>query len=98
MAITGVMRQWTDVLLAPADQAPHLLQAAALGVLQPGALTVTLLAGALLASLCRRFWQHPDPAWRLAAGPILAWHRVVWDKVFPVGIFQHGGWIKTTIF
>ena len=70
MAITGVMRQWTDVLLAPADQAPHLVQAAALGVLQPGALTVTLLAGALLASLCRRFWQHPDPAWRLAASAI----------------------------
>ena len=67
MAITGVMRRWTDVLLAPPDQAPHLLQAAALGVMQPMALTVTLLAGGLLVSLCRRFWRHPDPAWRLAA-------------------------------
>ena len=67
MAITGVMRHWTEVLLAPSDQAPLQLQAAALEVLQPVPLAITLLAGALLLSLCRRFWRHPDPAWRLAA-------------------------------
>jgi hypothetical protein len=70
MAITGVMQRWTDVLLAPPDQAPHLLHAAASGVLQPGPLSVTVLAGALLVSLCLRFWHHPDPAWRLAASAI----------------------------
>ena len=67
MAVTGVMRHWTEVLLAPADQAALQLQAAAQGVVQPVPLAVTLLAGALLLGLCRRFWQHPDPAWRLAA-------------------------------
>lgn len=67
MAITGVMRHWTEVLLAPTHQAPLQLQAAALEVMQPMPLAVTLLAGALLLGLCRRFWQHPDPAWRLAA-------------------------------
>ena len=67
MAITGVMRHWTEVLLAPAQQAPLQLQAAALEVMQPLPLTVTLVAGVLLLALCRRFWQHPDPAWRLAA-------------------------------
>ena len=70
MAITGVMQHWTDVLLAPVDQAADLLQAAALGVLQPFPLSVTLLAGALLLTLCRRYWNHPDPAWRLAASAI----------------------------
>jgi hypothetical protein len=70
MAITGVMQHWTDVLLAPVDQAADLLHAAALGVLQPFPLSVTLLAGALLLNLCRRYWSHPDPAWRLAASAI----------------------------
>ena len=70
MAITGVMRHWTGVLLAPVDQAADLLQTAAMGVLQPIPLSVTLLAGALLLNLCRRYWNHPDPAWRLAASAI----------------------------
>jgi hypothetical protein len=67
MAITGVMRQWVAVLQAPLDQAAPLLQAAALNVLQPLPLAVVLLAGTLLLGLCRRYWHHPDPAWRLAA-------------------------------
>jgi hypothetical protein len=70
MAITGVMRHWREVLLAPADQAALQLQAAALEVLQPLPLAVTLVAGALLLVLCTRFWLHPDPAWRLAASAI----------------------------
>ncbi len=70
MAITGVMQHWTSVLLAPVDQAPVLLQRAALGVLEPIPLSVTLLAGALLLNLCRRYWNHPDPARRLAASAI----------------------------
>jgi hypothetical protein len=67
MAITGVMQRWTDVLQAPIDQAALELHQAAMGVLQPFPLAVTLLAGTLLIGLCRRYWQHPDPAWRLAA-------------------------------
>ena len=70
MAITGVMRHWREVLLAPADQAALQLQNAALEVLQPLPLAMTLLAGAMLLGLCRRFWQHPDPSWRLAASAI----------------------------
>lgn len=67
MAITGVMRHWTEVLQAPLDQAAPLLQQAALGVLAPLPLAVTLLTATLLLGLCRRFWNDPDPAWRLAA-------------------------------
>lgn len=67
MAITGVMRQWVAVLQAPLDQAAPLLHAAALRVLQPLPLAVVILAGTLLLGLCRRYWHHPDPAWRLAA-------------------------------
>ena len=67
MAITGVMRHWTEVLSAPIDQATLLLQQAALGVLEPIPLGVTLLAGAVLVNLCRRYWHHPDGAWRVAA-------------------------------
>ena len=70
MAITGVMRRWTAVLQAPVEQAAEQLQAAALGVLQPIPLVVTLLAATLLLSLCQRFWHHPEPAWRLAASAI----------------------------
>ncbi len=67
MAITGVMRHWTEVLNAPIDQATALLHQAALGVLEPMPLGVTLLAGAVLLNLCRRYWHHPDGAWRVAA-------------------------------
>ena len=67
MAITGVMRRWTEVLQAPLEQAAPLLHDAALGVLRPIPLLVVLVAGTLLLGLCRRYWHHPDPAWRLAA-------------------------------
>jgi hypothetical protein len=67
MAITGVMQRWTDVLQAPVDQAAALLQQAAFGVLAPLPLSTTLLAAVLLTRLCRHYWNHPDPAWRLAA-------------------------------
>jgi hypothetical protein len=70
MAITGVMQRWTDVLNAPLDQASVLLHQAALQVLQPLPLTITLVAGSLLIRLCQRTWQHPDPAWRLAASAV----------------------------
>ncbi|MEY3751083.1 MAG: hypothetical protein RLZZ11_117 [Cyanobacteriota bacterium] len=70
MALTGVMQRWTEVLNAPLDQAALLLHQAALQVMQPFPLAITLLAGALLIQLCRRTWQHPDPAWRLAASAV----------------------------
>jgi hypothetical protein len=70
MAVTGVMGSWTSVLLAPLDQAPLLLQQAALGVLEPLPLAVTLLTATALTALCRRFWQDPDPAWQLAASAV----------------------------
>jgi hypothetical protein len=67
MAITGVMQRWTVVLQAPVNQAPLQLHEAALCVLRPIPLTLTLLAATLLVGLCRRYWSDPDPAWRLAA-------------------------------
>ena len=70
MAITGVMGSWTHVLQAPIEQAPALLQQAALGVLQPLPLAVTLLTGTGLSALCRCYWNHPDPAWRLGASAV----------------------------
>ena len=70
MAVTGVMGSWIGVLQAPIDQAPVLLQQAALRVLQPLALGVTLLTGTALTALCRCYWNHPDPAWRLGASAV----------------------------
>ena len=70
MALTGVMQRWTQVLEAPLDQAALELQRAALGVLEPLPLLATLAAATLLIGQCRRFWHHPDPAWRLAASAI----------------------------
>jgi hypothetical protein len=70
MALTGVMGWWVQVLEAPIDQAPQLLQQAALGVLQPLPLAITACAGVLLTSLCWRTWDHADPAWRLAASAL----------------------------
>ncbi|MFM7652015.1 MAG: DUF3120 domain-containing protein [Vulcanococcus sp.] len=70
MAITGVMGCWTTVLQAPIEQAPALLQQAALGVLQPLPLAVTLLTGLGLTALCRRTWSHQDPAWRVGASAV----------------------------
>jgi hypothetical protein len=70
MAITGVMAHWREVLLAPLDQAAPLLHQAALGVLEPLPLAVVGLAGCGLIGLCRHYWNHPDPAWRLAASAL----------------------------
>lgn len=70
MALTGVMGHWIAVLeAAPADAALRLQQAAQ-GVLEPLPLAVVSLAGTALAALCRRYWSHPDPAWRLAASAL----------------------------
>ena len=70
MAITGVMRSWTLVLEAPLADAAALLHQAALGVLAPLPLGVVTLAALVLVGLCRRCWNHPDPAWRLAASAL----------------------------
>ena len=70
MAITGVMAHWREVLLAPLDQAAPLLHQAALSVLEPLPLAVVGLAGCGLIGLCRHYWSHPDPAWRLAASAL----------------------------
>ncbi len=70
MAITGVMGHWREVLLAPLDQAAALLHQAALGVLQPLPLSIVGLAACGLIGLCRHYWHHPDPAWRLAASAL----------------------------
>ncbi len=70
MAITGVMTHWREVLLAPLDQAAPLLHQAALDVLQPLPLAIVGLAGCGLIGLCRHYWSHPDPAWRLAASAL----------------------------
>ncbi len=70
MAITGVMTHWREVLLAPLDQAAPLLHQAALDVLQPLPLAIVGLAGCGLIGLCRHYWRHPDPAWRLAASAL----------------------------
>ena len=70
MAITGVMTHWREVLLAPMDQAAPLLHQAALSVLEPLSLAVVGLAGCGLIGLCRHYWSHPDPAWRLAASAL----------------------------
>jgi len=70
MALTGVMGHWIAVLeAAPADAALRLQQAAQ-GVLEPLPLAAVSLAGTALAALCRRYWSHPDPAWRLAASAL----------------------------
>jgi hypothetical protein len=70
MAITGVMTHWREVLLAPLDQAAPLLHQAALDVLQPLPLAIVGLAGCGLIGLCRHYWSHPNPAWRLAASAL----------------------------
>ena len=70
MAITGVISHWREVLLAPLDQAAPLLHQAALDVLQPLPLAIVGLAACGLIGLCRHYWSHPDPAWRLAASAL----------------------------
>ena len=70
MAITGVMAHWREVLLAPLDQAAPLLHQAALDVLEPLPLAIVGLAACGLIGLCRHYWRHPDPAWRLAASAL----------------------------
>ncbi len=70
MAITGVMGHWVAVLEAAPAEAALRLQQAAQGVLEPIPLAAVSLAGTALAALCRRYWSHGDPAWRLAASAL----------------------------
>ncbi|MFM7085950.1 MAG: DUF3120 domain-containing protein [Cyanobium sp.] len=57
MAITGVIHLWPEVLQAPLNQAPPLLQAAALRVLQPLPLATVCAAAAVLLLISRQLWS-----------------------------------------
>lgn len=57
MAVTGLMQLWPQVLRAPLQEAPLLLQTAGLMVLRPIPLAVVVLAAALLLLLTRLLWQ-----------------------------------------
>lgn len=69
MAISGVMGFWPEVVSAPLQEAPLLLQAAAAAVLRPLPLATVLLSGALLLLVCRALWQRGEIA-RVAAAAL----------------------------
>jgi hypothetical protein len=79
MAISGVMGFWPEVVSAPLQDAPLLLQAAAAAVLEPLPLAVVLLSGALLLLVCRALWQRGEIA-RVAAAALAT--TVVVDGLF----------------
>lgn len=69
MAISGVMPLWPTILAAPLSEAPVLLQAAALAVMQPVPLVVIGLSALLLVLLSRRL-RRSGPAGALAAATL----------------------------
>jgi hypothetical protein len=69
MAISGVMGFWPEVVSAPLQEAPLLLQAAAATVLQPLPLAMVLLSSALLLLVCRALWPLGEVA-RVAAAAL----------------------------
>jgi hypothetical protein len=71
IAATGLMDLWPQVLQAPLMEAPLLLQAAALRVLQPWPLALTALSAVLMLLLCLRLWRRGGP-WRVSAATLAA--------------------------
>ncbi len=69
MALSGVMALWPQVVSAPLPEAPQLLQAAAMAVLQPLPLALVLLCGSLLLATCLALWQSGAVA-RVAAATL----------------------------
>jgi hypothetical protein len=69
MALSGVMSMWPKVVNSPLQEAPQLLQTAAMSVLQPLPLTLVLLSGALLLGTCQALWRH-GPIARVAAATL----------------------------
>ena len=79
VALTGVMQYWPDVVSAPFDQAPGLLHAAGLHLLQPAPLLGLGLAAALILIVGRRLSQA-DQSWRMAGAVLVT---TVWvDGLF----------------
>jgi len=69
MAASGVMNLWPRVLEAPLSEAPLLLHAAALQVLQPLPLALVTVSAALLLRLCRWLWRRGGP-WQVSAATL----------------------------
>jgi hypothetical protein len=70
MAAGGLMPFWPQVLAAGPDQAPALLQQAAVAALHPLPLTLTLLAGFVLVWLCVSLWRRGDRESLVAAATL----------------------------
>ena len=79
MALTGVMKDWPAVVSAPFDQAPGLLHAAGLQLLNPAPLLAVGLAAALILMLGRRLSQAGE-TWCMAGAVLVT---TVWvDGLF----------------
>ncbi len=66
MLLSGVMEQWPQVLSVPLQEAPALLQAAAMAVLRPLPLAVVATSAGLLLGLAGWLWNRGQ-AGRVAA-------------------------------
>jgi len=69
MALTGVMPLWPAVVTAPLEDAPQLLQQAALAVLQPVPLMLVTAAAVLVLALSRSLWNLGESG-RIAAAAL----------------------------
>ena len=79
MALTGVMKDWPAVVSAPFDQAPGLLHAAGLQLLNPAPLLALGLAAALILMVGRRLSQAGE-TWCMAGAVLVT---TVWvDGLF----------------
>lgn len=79
MALTGVMKDWPAVVSAPFDQAPGLLHAAGLQLLNPAPLLAVGLAAALILMVGRRLSQAGE-TWCMAGAVLVT---TVWvDGLF----------------
>ena len=79
MALTGVMKDWPAVVSAPFDQAPGLLHAAGLQLLNPAPLLALGLAAALILMVGRRLSQAGE-TWSMAGAVLVT---TVWvDGLF----------------
>lgn len=69
MLASGLMDLWPQVLEAPLEEAPRLLQQAGLLTLRPWPIALMVLSGSLLLELSRRLWVRGG-RWRVPAATL----------------------------
>ena len=87
MVLTGVMKQWPDVVNSPFDNAAEILHSTALNLLNPLSITLLLLAAFLIVCLSDQMRQRGNLASSLEGGTWLVASAALTTTLWVDGLF-----------